>query len=105
MRTVDTFGRLGFLATLRRWAFIAVFRMKTVIHVSLELACAMKPRSRANEAVSSEPFRTIIAGGSTVIRSGVIVTIRTIRGHSNFDSDLSFRFGGISGDADYRNAR
>ena len=51
VRTVDAFCRLGFLATIRRRAFIAVLRMQTVIHVALEVASAMKPRARTNEDV------------------------------------------------------
>jgi hypothetical protein len=38
VRTIDTLCRLGFLATLWRWAFIAVLRMETVIHIALEAA-------------------------------------------------------------------
>jgi len=63
--------------------------MQTVIYVAREITRAMKPRAGANESVPVKPFRTIVAGGGTVIRSYVIVAIRTIRGYSDFDAGLS----------------
>jgi hypothetical protein len=102
--TIDTLRRLGFLTTLWRWAFIAVVRMKTVIHVALELTSAMKPRTGANEAVPVKPFWTIVASGSAVIGSDVIVTIGTLRGYSDFDAGLSLCFGSSSREADSRNS-
>jgi hypothetical protein len=63
----------------------------------------MKPRAGANEAVPVKPFRTIVASGSTGIRSDVIVTIGTVRGYSDVDADLSFCFGRGSGEADSSN--
>ena len=49
----------------------------------------MKPRAGANESVCVKPLGTIVAGGRAVIGSCVIVAIRTIRGYSDFDTDLS----------------
>jgi hypothetical protein len=36
VRTIDTFCRLGFLATFWHWALIAVIWMETVIYVTTE---------------------------------------------------------------------
>jgi hypothetical protein len=74
--------------------------MKTVIYVTAEAATAMKPWAGANEDSSGEPFWTVVASGSTVIRSDVIVTVGTIRGYSDFDADLSLCVGGDSREAD-----
>src|ERR1700722_2394606 len=71
----------------------------------MELIRAMKPWASANEAVPIEPFRTVVAGGGTVVGSGVIVTIRTFRGYSNLDANLSLGcFGSGSHGADSSNS-
>jgi len=77
MRAVDALCRLGFLPALRQRALIAVLRMETVIYMALELISAMKPRAGANENIAGKPFRAVVAGGRTVIRRDVIVTIGT----------------------------
>jgi hypothetical protein len=100
---IDTLRRLRFLAAFWRWAFIAVVRMETVIHVALELARAMKPGAGTNEAIPVKPFRTVVASGSTGVRSGVIVTIRTVGSHSDVDGGLSHCFGSASREADSNN--
>jgi len=78
--------------------------METVVYLALEVIRAMKPRASANEDVPGKPFRAVVAGGGTAIRSDVIVTIGTVRGYSDFDADLSFCFGGCSGEADSGNS-
>jgi len=104
VRTIDTLCRLGFLASFWRWAFIAVLWVETVVHVAPEIAGAMKPRASADEDLPAKPFRTVVAGGSTVIRSDVIVAIGTIRSHADGDGDLSFCFGSGSREAESGNS-
>ena len=94
MRSANAFCRLGFLATLWQLALVTVLRVEAVIYVALEFTGAMKPGASANETVSIKPFRTIVAGGGTVIRSNVMVAIGTIGGYSDFDAHLSLCFGG-----------
>ena len=62
--------------------------METVIYMARELLGAMKPRASANEDASGEPFRAVVACGSTIIRSDVIVTVRAVRGNADLDADL-----------------
>jgi hypothetical protein len=100
---IDAFCRFGFLARFRRGAGIAVVRMETVVDVALEFVSAMKPRAGANEAVAVEPLGTVVASGSATVRSDVIVPVGAIGRYSDFDADLSFRFGSGSGDADSSN--
>jgi hypothetical protein len=100
VRSSDTLCRFGFLAGLWQGALIAVLRMETVIYVALEVAGAMKPQASADENVPGEPFWTIISGGSTTVRSGVVVTIGTLRRHSDFNADLSLYLGSGSREAD-----
>jgi len=104
VRAIDALGGLGFLAAFWRWTIIAVLGMETVIHVAAEFVVAMKPRARANENLAVKPFRAVVAGRSTIIRSDVIVTVRTIRSRANDDADLSFCFGGGSRDTECSNS-
>jgi len=88
---IDTLGRLGFLATVWLYAFVAVLWIETVIHVATEIVTAVKPRAGANEHVSAKPFWSVIARRCTVVRSDVIVAVRTFRGYTDLDLDLSLR--------------
>ena len=89
MRGSDALGRLGLLATFWQRSLIAMLRMETIINVAFEPGSAMEPRPGANKHVAGKPFRTIIAGRSTRIRSGIIVTIGAFGCRANFDADLS----------------
>jgi hypothetical protein len=91
---IDALGRLGLLATVGYCAPVTVLWMVGVIYVATEFAGAMKPRASADEDVPAEPFRAVVAGGSTAIRSGVIVTIGAFRGYTDIDADLSLCAGG-----------
>jgi len=93
MSTIDTLGWLGFLATVWLWALIAVLWMETVVHVAPEFCRAMKPWASTNEDALSKPFWTVVASGSTVIGSGVIVAVGTVRGYPDVNGDLGLRFG------------
>lgn len=91
---IDTLAWLGFLATARPWARIAMVRIVPVIYLAVEVAASMKPRAGANECIPDKPFWTVVAGRSTVVRSHIIVTIGAYRGRPYFNADLGFRFGG-----------
>jgi hypothetical protein len=104
VRTVDTLGWFSFLTAFGRWALISMLWMETVIHVALEITRAVKPGASADEAVPVKPFWTIVASGSTAVRSNVVVTIGAVRGHADFDVDLSLGLGSDSGEADSSNS-
>ena len=53
---VELIGRVGLLAALRQLAFIAVFETQTAVYLAVEVAGAMKPRTRANERAACEPL-------------------------------------------------
>jgi hypothetical protein len=91
---------LGFLATLWHCASIAVLRMVIIIYVATEAIAATKPRTGADEDTTGKPFRTVVAGGGTAIGRGVIVPIRTFRGSSDVDADLSLYFWSGHSEAD-----
>src|ERR1700722_19007259 len=73
--TIDTFCIFRFIAGFRHWPFVAVIRVETVIHVAVELFRSTKPFAGANKDAASKPFWTVVARGSTAIRSDIIVTI------------------------------
>ena len=104
MRSADAFCRLGFLATLWQLALVTVLRVEAVVYVALEFTGAMKPGASANEDVPVKPLRTVVACWGAIIRSNVVVTIRTFRSYSNVDADLSLRLWGGSGEADSSNS-
>jgi hypothetical protein len=60
----------------------------------------MKPRTGTDEDATGKPFRTVVAGGSTAIRRGIIVPIRTFRGDSDVNADLSLYCGSGHREAD-----
>jgi hypothetical protein len=91
VHAIDTTGGLRSLTALREGAMVAVFRVETVIYIAVEILAAVKPWADANEDAPIEPLRTVISGGSTVIRRDVVVTVWTFRRYSNFDSDLGLR--------------
>ena len=74
---IDPLRRIGFLAPARHRALVAIIGMEVSVDVATKVAGAMKPRARADEHAASEPLRAIVAGGSTAIRSGVIVAVGT----------------------------
>jgi hypothetical protein len=77
--------------------------METVIYMAREILGAMKPRASANEDASVKPLRAVVACGSTVIRSDVIVTIRAVRGDADLDADLTLCVGWGCREADATN--
>jgi len=103
VRTIDTLGRFGFLATFWHWALVTVIWMETVIHVPLEVASAVKPWASAVEGFPVKPFRAVIAGGRTAVRIGVIVTIGTVWRCSDLNGDLGLCFGTGGREADCSN--
>jgi hypothetical protein len=89
---IDALRRLGLLATVWYWTFVAVLWMESVIYIATEIVRATKPRASANEDALSKPLWAVVARGSTAMRSGVIVSVGTFRGYADVDADLSFRF-------------
>jgi hypothetical protein len=53
---IDPISRLGLLAGLWHVAFIAVFWMKAIIYVALEILRTMKPRTSADEGATRKPL-------------------------------------------------
>jgi len=77
----------GVFAARRHGAVIAVVGVKVVVHMAIEVIAAMVPRAGTNEDAAVKPLRAVVAVGSAVVRSVVIVAIGAARLHSNTDTD------------------
>jgi hypothetical protein len=86
---IDTSPGLGFFTDPRHVSSVAVIRMEMVVDVSVEVFVSVKPRADADEYAVVKPFRTVIAGWRTSIRSNVIVTIRALGRYPDPDAHLS----------------
>jgi len=77
---------------VRKGAAIPMFRVKTDIHITVELSMAVKPRASADEETAAvKPFGAIVTVWSTVIRISIEVAIGTNRGHPDTDANLCIR--------------
>jgi hypothetical protein len=79
VRSIDALGRLRPLAPFWHWALVAVFWMEMIVDVPAKFAGSMKPWASPNEDPVIKPFWTVVASGSTSVRSDVIVTVGTMR--------------------------
>src|ERR1700722_2696119 len=83
--SIDAPRRLRFFSAVRHRSPVAVLRMVAVVYTAAEIPGAMKPRAGADENAPTEPFRSVIAGGSAAIGNGVVVAIRTFRSQADGD--------------------
>src|SRR5580698_4457589 len=88
---VSALGR-SLVAHFRRRAVIAVMRIERVVYVSLEVFRTMKPRTYPHEHAAGEPFRAIVTVGNAAVRSVIVVAVRAIRSHADFNADLGLCF-------------
>lgn len=93
VRSINSLGGFGTLATFRQLALVTVIGMEMSIYMTSEVISAVKPRADANKYAIRKPFRTIVTGRSAVIGRNIIVSIRTIGRRSHFDRNLSLRHG------------
>jgi hypothetical protein len=70
-------------------AVIAVLRMEVIVYVAAETFRTMKPRTRADEDAAGKPLGAVVAVGSAVVGSDVIVTVGTYRRDSDLDGHLT----------------
>jgi hypothetical protein len=76
------------LAARGRGPVIAFAIVEMMIDVSVEMLRPVVPGSRADEYTAREPLRTIVAVRSTVVRSSLVVPVRTNWWLSNADRNL-----------------
>src|ERR1700691_2052839 len=68
---IGTFCWIGFLAMVGDCALITALGIETIVHVSVEVVRALKPRARADKGAIDKPFRAVVAVGSTGV-GGII---------------------------------
>jgi hypothetical protein len=85
----------GPVATIRKITAVAMFGMIVIVYVAAEFVAAMKPGAGTDEDTSGEPLGPVIAVGGALVGRGFVVAVRTGRGWSDVDADLSFGFGSI----------
>jgi len=73
---VDTLRRVRAIAMIWQRSAISVMNIEMVVHVTAKVSRAVKPRAGTNEDAACKPLRAVVAVGSAVIRSEVIVAIR-----------------------------
>jgi len=78
----------GLLSALRRGPVVAMSRVVSVIHVSVEAAWPMKPRACSDEQPATKPIRAIIAVGGAVVRSIIVIAVSTCGSFANIDRNL-----------------
>lgn len=77
---------------LRNDTAIPMFRVETVVHITMEVSMAVKPWAGANEeAAAVKPFRSVVTVWSTVIRIRIEIPIRTYRSRPDTDANLGVR--------------
>jgi hypothetical protein len=67
--------------------------IETVIHMAAKVFIAVKPRASTDEDTAGEPFRTVVAVGSTGVRSEVVVAVWACGFGTEVDVNLSLCFG------------
>jgi len=99
---VHMFFRLGFVATVRRWTRVSAMRIEVVIDMAVEVFWAMKPRANANKDSAHKPFRPVIAVRRAIVRSVIVVAVRTVGSDPDVNGDLSVHCGSGYREAGYR---
>jgi hypothetical protein len=102
---MEVCGRMGMLgsgafAASRHRTLIAVVRVEVIIHMSPEVFGAVEPWACSDEGTPGKPFRAIVAVRSTAVGSCLVIAVRTIRGCTDADADLSLSAWGGSRETD-----
>src|SRR5258708_18205790 len=81
------------MATFGSRALIAAMDMEPVTHMAAKVVGAVKPRAGTDEDTADEPFRTVVAVGSTGVGSEVVIAVGACGFGTDVDVDLSLGFG------------
>jgi len=79
----------GLISTVRMWTSVAVMWIEAVIHVTVEVGWAVKPRTGSQEHAAVEPLGAVVTVRGTVVWGDVVIAIRANRLCSYIDRDLS----------------
>ena len=81
-------------------ALVSVVGMKMIVDVAVKTLRPVKPGADANEYAAGEPLGAVVAVGSSVVGSDVIVAVRTFRRGPHFDGNLRLGFGRAYGETE-----
>jgi hypothetical protein len=76
------------LATRGHRTVVALAIVEAMIDVSIEMSRSMKPRPCADEYTAAEPFRSVVAVWSAIVRRNLIVPVGTNGRSPNADCHL-----------------
>ena len=76
------------VAMIRIFTVVAVIRPVAIVDVAMEVFRTMKPWARTDKDAIGKPLGTIVSVGSSTVRRGVVVTVRTNRGYTYSNADL-----------------
>lgn len=92
--TVVVAVKLAMLATMGICAVVAMMRVIAIIDVAVPAMRAVEPWTCTQEDSAGEPFWTVVAIGTAVVRSVVVVSVGAYGGlsyiHTEAERDLSF---------------
>ena len=69
----------GLISTVGMWTTVAVIWIEAVIDVAVEVVGPVEPRSGSDENAAVEPLGPVVPVWRAVVRSDVVVAIRTNR--------------------------
>jgi hypothetical protein len=98
---IQTVRGLSVIAAVRYRASITAVDIEMVIYMAAKVPGAVKPRASTDEDTPGEPFRTVVAVGSTGVRSEVVIAVRACGFGTDGDVDLGLRFGSGRRKANY----
>jgi hypothetical protein len=76
VNAVETLRRVRAITMVWHRAAVPVMNIEMIVYVAAKVCRAVEPRTGTNEDAASEPLRAVVAVGSAVVRSEVIVAIR-----------------------------
>jgi len=89
------------IATVRYRTSITTVDIEMVIYMAAKVIRAVKPRTGTDEDSAGEPFRTVVAVGSTGVRSEVVIAVRACGFRTKVDVNLGLCFGRDRREANY----
>jgi len=98
---IQTVRGLRVIAAVRYRTSITTVDIEMVVYMAAKVFIAVKPRASTDEDTAGEPFRTVVAVGSTGVRSEVVVAVRACGFGTDVDANLSLCFGSGRREAHY----
>jgi hypothetical protein len=79
---------------------VAVIRVVAIVDIAMEVFRAVKPWAGSDKDAIGKPLGAVITVGSTTVRRGLVVTVRTNGRYTDADADLGLGSGSTCCDAE-----